>query len=258
MNANARARRNWYWSAALLIAICAVVSKPLVGQTEAKERTLLMDGRPVYEAVRHLEKVYGTVITYEDPQYLCPQDIQDDGPEVVRDYWKLAPSQRPKVLVPRSGKLEVRYDPSRPAAEALQRAIDAAAAAGFPTFRIEIGDHRINVVPEKARGSDCTMVRLEPALDTRITLREQERNGEQILHDIVEAVGEATPSHLNIWLGLTPQVGSAHLYEGVNNEIARAVLSRTLDRIDKNLSWALLCDSQQCALNIHPAPALPN
>lgn len=254
MNAIAKKPCKWLcWSAYLSMMVFTAVPVLLGVQTEPKERILSVDDpRPVSEAIEQLEKTYGLVITYEDPQYLCAQDLQDVGPEVAKDYWSYPPDQRPKVIVPRGGKLEVNYDPSRPVTEALQRVIDAAAAAGFPTFRIEKQGHRINVVPEYARDADCKTVRQEPFLDARITLREGERNWEQMLHDIVAAATEATPSHVLMWLGVIPKPGRAHHVGSVDNETARAVLSRTLDDMgNKGLSWELLCDGKQCVLNIY-------
>src|ERR1700744_794113 len=59
----------------MLSIICILAS--LTVHAGATETLTVNDPRPIAEAVRTLEYKYGYVITYEDPRYIHPDDLQD-------------------------------------------------------------------------------------------------------------------------------------------------------------------------------------
>jgi hypothetical protein len=89
-------RLRWVaWCALVLCVVCLSGHRLDSHQVERIDVTVV-DGRPLAAAVRELENRFGWVITYEDPPYEWPADVEDVTGAVSK-------SQRDpnRVLVPR-------------------------------------------------------------------------------------------------------------------------------------------------------------
>lgn len=205
------------------------------------------DPRPVLKAVLSLSSQYSTIVTYEDPQYLFPGDLADVTLQVRRDLEKYPPGQAPKIMVPRTQALAVRYDgmiatgePSnwRQALDAIVDAHDANASGG--RFEVRQTESVFHVVPTRTRNAQGQWVAFSPMLDTRIAISAQDVDGVQMLQLICDALVKETGKHVK--LGTIP-LNPLLRYRGsikAENEPARDVLLRTVQGASKTLTWQFL------------------
>jgi hypothetical protein len=207
------------------LAVVVVFSVGLSAQGNRPSQISVDDPRPVASAVEKLQKLYGRVITYEDPQWIVA-------------------SETLTVFLPepgQSGEDAVRT--------VLQEIIVANSAARNPgEFRWFQSDGRLHVVPVANGNTDRQL-----PLDVPISIAEKERNGIEILEAICQQLSASTGK--KVILGIIPVNAFAqhHGSYGASGETARDVLSSVLDSIGAGYSWRLLFDPgvQEYALNIH-------
>jgi hypothetical protein len=220
------------------------------------------DPRPVAQAMRTLESLYGWTITYEDPRYVHISELADVTYRVRRDLAEFPIGRAPKVLVPRGGPLTVNYSVSSAsgmpdtAAALIQKVLDVHAAGGGSSFRLlqSQSGRYFHVVPAQVKNGLGQLVGQSSILDTVINLSSEERNGREMLEAICNAIGEATQRH--VLLGTIPEklFYRDRVTKTAFNEIARDVLTKTLSGTGVRLSWQLLYDPglEEYVLNIHP------
>jgi len=162
---------------------CVFLVSLVCASAPAQQVTITVDprspyaSRPVYEAVRQLQKLTSIPINYEDLQYGFPGDTQDVAASV------LTPTQRAnapsaKVIVPKGGSFDVNV-PVHPAtgrlldalavSNALNAAISAAQAAGVVpgSFRVDSHSGAFFVEPATQHSTAGATVPAQPVLDTR-------------------------------------------------------------------------------------------
>jgi len=81
----------------------ALLAMPVFHLHAQSARTLAIEGRrPLAKAADTLQRTFGMLITYEDPNYLCDSDYDD----------MTAPDKKgggARALFPKVGRLEVQY-----------------------------------------------------------------------------------------------------------------------------------------------------
>jgi hypothetical protein len=214
--------------------------------------------RPVSSAVLQIEKHFGFVVTYEDVNYVHPDDIVDVTEQVAR-----TPPPGKRISVMRGGTIDVMLRPRgravaadvRDALEQVLRASREAANAG--DFVARCGATRCDVIPIAIRGSRGRREPFTPMLDARISFPGGTFSTYQFLQQFTQAVGAAAGRTLSMGTGLSPNFvlrTQVRVAGTAAPATARDVLVQALSTLDRPMSWQLLCDAGEpalCALNIH-------
>jgi hypothetical protein len=227
---------------------------PAPAQRQNETAISVTDPRPLARAIETLEARYGWVITYEDPRFVFPGDIEDVTLSVRRDG-----RTAPKVLIPRGGEFNFQYPTARGAApnesRLLQQLLNEYHLTGHPgVFRLAQTDGVFHVIPHESRNSEGRFVTLASLLDARISIPEGDRSAFGMLGLISEAVSKSAAATLTVGTVPLNVMMQTRVQGGANNESARTVLLRTLAASNQKLSWKLLCgpgETPECALNIH-------
>lgn len=250
--------------AALLTALLAVLAPGQGTAQEAEPLQIAVEGpRPLALALETLAARHSLLISYEDPVYTFPGDLADVTEKVRRDLDRYTKGAAPRVLVPASGRVAMRYAMGKrgvldhPEA-VVQALLDDHAARGNPCrFQLIQEADRFFVVPAEVRTARGEWVPARSVLETEITLPAQPRSGPELLQALVTKVGQAAKSQ--VVLGMVPvqPLLRAKLTLGSTSEPARQVLVRALAIIEatahRRLAWQLFYDPglRLHVLNLH-------
>ena len=224
---------------------------PLRGQSGPIE---VIDGRPLAKVVRELESRHEWQITYEDPIYEDPNQLEDVTALARRG---TVPPGAPRLLVPRNRLFRFEYNnvaTARPQ-EVLQALLKRYNSDSFvDAFRVIQQGSFYHVVPETSLNAKSTPVERRSRLDVQVTVDDRERTAYEMLRAVLKEVSAVIGSEIG--LGLVPMnvLQSQTVRGGARNENARDVLVRTLAATKVRMSWQLFCDPgalKLCAFNIH-------
>ena len=228
----------------------------LVAQEGGQVSIFVDDPRPLQAVVLELERRFGWIITYEDPEYLFAPEIKDVRYTVSRD-----PKFERPVLIPAGGPFTFSYTlpptgaTASPQDALLGALLDQYRQSGYAgTFRLERTGLAYHVVPAMARDETGVLRPYGSILDRRISLPDREVNGFEMFASIVAAVKGSGEQRLVLGVVPISGLGQIRVRIAADDESARSVLVRTLASIHPRLSWQLLCgpgDGGSCALNIH-------
>jgi hypothetical protein len=219
--------------------------------------------RPLQRVLEGLRLKYGWSVSYEDPQYLSPQDVVDDPrskgnliPAGKTFSMDLPPTPSPTDVPPRD--------------KTLQLIVDAYNHSGnpgvFELLNTGTGEDAVSVVGHDKTGDNAASPQ-NPFLDTLITVPSAERPVVESLDLICKALTDST--HMGISLGVTPRAWVDHTPAkiGGTQVPARTILAQALAASGHPLYWQLLFDpnTKQYLLNVHsvhvpkpPAPKTPS
>jgi hypothetical protein len=146
---------------------------PELGRIERNgtEAILIVDGgRPVDSAASTLAEAYGIRINVEDPVYIFKDDIEDVTATVAK-----GPIGNHRVLVPKGGRLEVRFslnaDGKPVDAAGVVRSLVEAANARFPfQYRLDVDGNWFTIVPTRTRDQFGQSIPAIPLMDRRVTI----------------------------------------------------------------------------------------
>lgn len=237
-------------------AVVAVFS--LTGIIECAAQVIsIQDSRPVSELAWQLEEKYGVAISYEDPPYLCSDDVIDVSAEVNRS---ASPPETP-VLIPREEAIDFKpISVHKGSAESFEKAfrasLDKYAAASGRKFAVSRHGEMLIVVPANYRSKDGTFEQADPIFDKKISIAPGKRTGIEFLQEFSKALLKASGSKVSI--GTIP----INLFFGAHTELqatdmrARDVLLSLFAETHQQLSWQLLYGPGEgdYALNIRVVP----
>jgi hypothetical protein len=196
--------------------------------------------RPLAEAARMLEQRFKRVATYEDTLYVHPDDtIRDQG-----------------RIVPRGGRISIQYADADDLASVLDRSIDAYARANLPgAFDARHQGEVHHIVPRSFRSDRGETVARLPLLDETIVIPAQERDGLQLVEEIIHRVGAARNETINV--GTVPT--NALVQQRAGGALSGKASDLLLDLfrgIGRSYSWQLLNQpgTREFVLNIHDVP----
>lgn len=246
-----------------VILIALVITTSFGGHRplpQEKVNLTIESGRPVADAVQTLEQNCICVITYEDPLYVHPSEIDDVTESVRKDLDKFRPGEAPRVLVPKGGSLTLDYEAipgtKTPVdtAGVVQELINLNQANGNPgRFRMEKSSSMIHVIPTHGKNRDGEVVSQQAILDSIISIPVKEQTSIEALEQICKSIGKATQTQ--VLVGTIPAnsfIQHRGSYGAVNQK-AREALIQLLETTGPNLSWRLLSGpgTNTYALNIH-------
>jgi len=213
------------------------------------------DPRPLSEAIFQLEKALRQPITYEDPAiYAYPGDYVDKTAE----YGGRAAR---RVLLPRGGGLQFTFNSSelsgtRAQTNALVTRLIQTFNKSYPDgaqFELRDTGRVYHVVPVVVRQKTGAIVPHESPLDQPITVVAQDTDAMNAISEILAAVKTQRGSH--ILVGQVP-IGMLRVKVSLasDNDSARTLLVRVLQKVSPTLSWRLWCGTEPgCYFNVHDA-----
>jgi hypothetical protein len=212
------------------------------------------DPRPLAAAVTFLQQRFKWTITYEDPRFEHPDDIEDVTASVRRDG-----DLSKRVLVPKGGRFSVTYDlPETPdPRDVLTRLLNEYAQSGYPgRFSVIETSGVFHVIPTEIRDRTGAQKRNSSILATAVSLPERDRSLLELVEEVLEQV-QSTSGH-TVKLGSVPlNLMRRPTREGVSGENASAVLARVLATDETKMSWQLLygADTRMYFLNLGVIPS---
>lgn len=243
--------------ASVSIVVCVLTPANFrVNSTGIQEKTKLSikSGRPVAEAIRALERDCGCAITYEDPLYVHPSEIEDVTESVRRDLDKFPPGQAPRVFVPKSRSLDFEYDlllVKRNPTRVVQDLVAANKSQGNPgRFRVEKGGQVIHVIPTAFKNNEGRLARQASVLDTVISPPSFNRPL-QVLREICNQISQKTQTRVIVGAVPLNRLVSDQESRETEPQKARDILVRLLG---PSSSWQLFYgpEIKGYVLNIHP------
>ena len=209
--------------------------------------------RPLPDVVRELEDRYGWVITYEDPIYESPNDVEKVT--VVRPDGGLSKT----IIAPRQRFFEFDYrhlDLARPR-ELLSSMLREYEAAHHHAFRLVQQGDLFHILPAKSSDKRGIPTERRSRLDARVSIEPARRSVYETLMLVLERVSVSTGDTVGVG---TPGrlLDQTIVQSGAVDEPARDVLVRTLAATNVKLSWTLLCTAQTpraCGFNLHTVQA---
>ena len=215
----------------------------------------LDDARPVYKAIRELEKRYGWSMTYEDPPFEHASELRD---ATHPDYKRAHPNEAP-ALLPKQHRLNFTFkipqdDADEPDLEdtigALLASHKASANPGFFAF-----DHIgavVHVHPVQMKKQNGQIAEFRSIMGTAVSFPKAKRSAFDTLLMILSQVSEGSQHPIS--LGNIPTNGlmtSSGEHEAYNRP-AREVLIEVIDDINRfnmevfnhpaHIVWDLLYD----------------
>ena len=168
---------------------CGILGLALAGLGYAQDRTLSVDsGRPLDEAVAQLQARYGWLITYQDPPYEHPDDMEpskDAGPKAPRNGF-IAPRHR-RISVtypePRTGTDEER----RKIIDGVVESFSAAGAGHFRVYHQWIFSH---VVPTSVKRVSGAVESVTSLCDSTVTMSPAKRSIGDSVTEILSQVSQ--------------------------------------------------------------------
>jgi hypothetical protein len=220
--------------------------KEAVVERKARSATVKANSaRPLAQALAAIREEYGWQIDYEDPPYASEPDLVD----ITNAQWRARNPGAPGVKGIAGGSFESEYDESDnlETAAAKEKVLHKIVSdynrsknPGRFIVRAE-GNGRFAIVGSVIkRGSrDEAII---PVLDTRVSVRLEERTAGASVSAILQAVTNQTK--LKLVLGTVPTnlFLQAKVNVGGENVRARYLLRQTLDATGRTLHWRLLYD----------------
>lgn len=232
---------------------CAVIALvPLTAQRSQALELSVLDGRPLSAVIGQLEARYGWTITYEDPPYESPFEIDDVTLQVARD----PKSFKGKVLVPRTRGFDFKYpNADQPQAEEVLAAlVRDYNSVNEDRFRLLRTGNFFHVVPSVSGDRNGQPTERQSRLDVRVTFPNSDRSVLETVELVVAQVRERTGAPLSVARLPTRLLSQKKLRTGATNEPARDVLVRALTSTGRELSWRIPCDpggTRKCAFDVH-------
>ncbi len=190
------------------------------------------DARPVGAAVKLITDQHPIAITYEDPQFEYPGDLQS--------------GKSRNFFVPRGGTLAFSHTVSRDTGlptdllGELQAIVDAEKGRGGWRFRVERSGDVYHIIPTEVRDSSGRFVTKGSILDALVSLDTGTMSGAGLVDAVCKQLAKAVG--IPVVVGVIP-VNALNRYKGsvvADNRRARDVLQELLQQIDPRLTWQLL------------------
>ena len=230
-------RSNWARRFFYLLTV-ALLTGPRVGATtlSGQDRITIDDARPVKAAVAQLEQKYGWIITYEDPPFVHPDDLDD---------LTVGPSGGKRALTPKRRRLVVELPPGTSATQrnrsVVQAVLDANETSN-PSQRFQLleSDLGFHVIPGFARNQSGQVSHVAAVLDTRVTMQVTDVPALDVLNELCLKL--SGPGNPRIDLGTMPGglLRTRRVTVAITNAAARDVLVEVLRQLGVPLTWRLL------------------
>lgn len=224
-------RYTFLW--ALLVSgfsLFAVAQHPITIASDPRDLS-----RPISTLIAQVRQREKISITYEDPRYSNPADIEDVTAKVA----KVSDPEKaygPRILVPKGHAVTFVYESTDIASgeatmATIERMLREYASLGGPVFTVKKDGARLHVLPSEVLNATGDWVREDSILDTMISVSPARRDGGDLLQAICDQVQKQTGYEI----GVGPSVPGNDLAryrttEGIENESARTAIEQLLDK----------------------------
>lgn len=198
--------------------------------------------RPLEQVLDALQRKYGWVVNYEDPQYVATSDyVENAGGEHSR--------------LPAGRTFSIEFPTGTPEEKVLRLIVDAYDKSGNPGhFEMrQLADGSFDIVGTEAHDEKGKMSPQPVPLDLSVTLSADERPVNETVDQICQEVTKQL--HFDFNLGISPRsfLLRATAKIGGTNKSAREFLTQSLTATHQRVYWRLLFDpnSKTYLLNLH-------
>ena len=224
-----------------------------VGLLSAQPRSIsVADPRPLAEAVKTFEGMFGFAVTYEDPRFVHASDLVQRQPR----------RNGAADLIPRGGPFtfSMAAAPRPKAAQSeiaqlVKAIVDQYEASGYPgRFDVLEEEDVVSVVPKAVRGLSGSFNPASSVLNTRISVRQQRSRTMLVgVQQVLDAVATATGQHINLGTAPSNFMMQTLMEDGAADTPARTVLLRAFHATGARVSWRMLYEPNDrfYAFNIH-------
>lgn len=220
----------------------AYLKDATISEKAGTVRVVANSPRPLEQTLDALQRKYGWVVNYEDPQYVATADyVENAGTE--------------HSLIPGGRNFSVEFPTGTAEDKALRTVVDAYNKSSNPGhFEIrQLADGTFDVVGTEAHDEKGKMSAQPIPLDISVTLPTEEHPVNETVDRICEEVTKQL--HYDFYLGISPRSfllrTSAKI--GGTNKSAREFLTQSLTATHQRLYWRLLFDpnTKTYLLNLH-------
>jgi hypothetical protein len=221
------------------------LNQAAISQTGETVHLSANDPRPLAQALDALQKKYGWLVNYEDPQYVSKLDLV----EVTNPPQHRNAHSDVKVPYPAGGAFSLDFPngvaPNSPPDEqaALQLLVDTYNRSNNPG-RFELrktAEQKFDIVGSSAHDVKGNISQQTILLDLPITLADQQRSAFKTLEQICLQVTERR--HIKVAVGVFPMsLRTTMVKVGAAKLPARTVLSATLAATGRKLVWRMFFD----------------
>jgi hypothetical protein len=248
-----------------LVACSLLFATPNVGaQTNAA--ISVDDARPIAAALRILEKDYGYSITYEDPEFANPSDIENITSEVAA--MQAGRSNGKTILIPKRVAFEFHYKtenakPQEDTATLLERMVAEYGSLGRSTFAVQrretTNGTEWHVVPTRVRDESGVLAEQPALLDRIVSIPPGERSALDMLGEICRQLTLLSGRRVGVGNVPVNPLIAYHAKLGASSESARDVLADLLSRFKNRMVWEFFFDPglKWYMLNIHSVATPP-
>jgi len=219
------------------------------------ETITVSGGSPVAEAAAKLEDAYGWAITYEPLPLVYEGDLRDVTSESRKDGKSAGPGI-PRILAARRGTFSFSFDPPsqrKPgtrAPEGLARGaiLDmlksySESIGGVEAFTLTDSNGLFHIIPTQRRGVSGQWEKIEPLLDTPVSVPPGRRTGLELLNEICRSLASQTGVHVGFGSPAYANMLATRItvISSTPNETARSILSRFAaeQAAPRPISWRL-------------------
>lgn len=247
---NTRVHSNAMWSLSLVIALLLAGAVELRAQKQVKVQSLghglssveVESHRPLAYAARALAIRHDLVITYEDPRWAHPSQIEvvpPRNPEAPGKKHAEGPDDRP--LRPRAGKLEFTYRESDLEAgpEGVLNVLERLVEASSQPYEVREEAGAFHLVPISSLDASGEWVSHHSPLDVPVNLPFERRTVMETLEAIVGGVNEVSETRVEFGMVMIRSFRRWTVELGSTGRSARELLVEAM-RTDKlTTSWRL-------------------
>lgn len=220
----------------------AYLKEATISEHAGTVRVVANSPRPLEQVLDALQRKYGWVVNYEDPQYVATED-----------YVEKADAEHSKV--PGGRNFSVEFPTGSAEEKVLRLIVDAYNKTGNPGhFEVrQLADGSLDVVGTEAHDEKGKMLAQQIPLDLSVTLPAEERPVNETVDRICEEVTKQL--HFDFNLGISPRSFLLRTTAKIGgaNKPAREFLTQSLTATHQRLYWRLLFDpsSRTYLLNLH-------
>jgi putative peptidoglycan binding protein len=178
----------------IAVGRCILAASQTGETNQVTESIQVSDNRPLAAALEALEKKYGLAITYEDPIYSHPSDIQDVTPLLsIRP----VTSTSHRLLVPKKATFRFQYvagngKPVEDTRSLIRRMLTEYSALGNPAFDVQERATKYgpewHVFPTEVRTTSGSLLPQAALLDNIVNIPNQKRTYTKMLDEIIDQV----------------------------------------------------------------------
>ena len=230
--------RRWWWIWAASVMLCISVGEPMIlAQSPTRSSEVISAPRPLVEVADRLQEMYAVPVTYEDPLWVWPGELEQMGHDTSGQYL---------VVKTRSVFLPAVNPGDQPLGAVLEQVVERFNnETDGPQFRVARSPVGWHIVATKAYDANGKLLPARNLLDGNINVVIAKRNARGHFSAICDSLShlsgikvefDATLLDLDRLYGAVPP----EFEWGASQMPAREALTDLLERSATSLTWRLM------------------